>query len=289
MIPERDLHVDDGTLVRWLDDELADEERRAVEAHLAGCEACRASRESIATLSGAFRGWAEWAEPAGTPRSPDVEAILRAVDGGRAGEAPAPTGPEPTPAGRPAFDRSGPRRSPPGRVVGSILRAPVFRAAAVLVLLAGAALAFVPVTRWVEERVSGPETADVVVPAAPGEPDPGSMSVSFRPESRRLAIRVERRQAGERLRVEPAAGPEVEARVLGGDGGEELVVLPDGLAVRTPGPSRAEYVVAVPLTLDGIDLFVAGRRVWSGLPDALPMEWTLDPGADAPAGEGADR
>lgn len=114
------------------------------------------------------------------------------------------------------------------------------------------------------------------------------MSVSFRPAGDRLVIRVERRQTAGALRVERAFGAEVEARVTGGEGGEELTVLPDGLAVRNPGDSSASYRVAVPATVRVIDLFVAGRRSWSGAPDALPVEWTLQTGRRT-AGEGVER
>lgn len=264
----RDVHLDEGTLVRLVDDELSADERRGVEAHLSGCEPCRRERDRIEALSRAFSGWAGWAEPAEPPRLAGVEEILRAADGADA-------------------DGGRGRRSA-GGVVGTILRAPAFRAAAVLVLLAGVALAFPPVSRWVEERVAGP-TAGPGEVAPSADVAPGSISVSFRPAGERLTVRVERLPARGSVRIAPGAGPDVEARVIGGEGDEELTVLPDGLAVRIPEGSTADFAIAVPVTVRAIDLFVAGRRVWSGAPDALPMEWTTSAGADAPADEGAER
>lgn len=263
----RDVHLDEGTLVRWLDEELSVEERRDVEAHLEGCEPCRRSRERLAGLTRAFSRWAELAEPVEPPQIGGVEVVLASAG---------------------VANRKPGRWRTASGVLATIVRAPAFRAAAVLVLLAGVALAFPPIARWVDERAADPG-AEREAAAALEETPPGSVSVSFLPAGDRLAIRVERRQAGGVLRVEPGSGAEVEARVIGGDGGEELTVLPDGLAVRNPDDSSARYAVAIPATVREIEVFVAGRRIWSGSPDRLPVEWTLRVGASASAGEGVER
>lgn len=225
-------HLDEGTIVRLLDGEIADGERRVAEAHLADCPACRASRERVAKLSRAFTGWVALADP---------------EDGADPERVPAPRG---------------------GR--SWISSVPLLRVAAAIALLAGVALALPPALRWARDQSSD---------TRPGEeealPGPGSVTVSFAPVGDRLAIRVEKPQRGGRIRLRPGEGPNVEARVVGGTGLEELLVLPEGVAVRNLAGSTADYEVEVPATLAGVDLVVAGRVVWAGSPGDLPVERDL--------------
>lgn len=52
------------------------------------------------------------------------------------------------------------------------------------------------------------------------------------------------------------------ARVLGGDGSEELVVLPEGLRILNAATSTASYEVVLPPAVQNIEVRIAGRSVW---------------------------
>jgi anti-sigma factor RsiW len=82
------VHVEE-LIPRYLDDDLPGDERRLVEAHLASCEACRASlemfssiEESLVRLRGAVPSWraaeARLSRRLGTAARPSIASIMLA-------------------------------------------------------------------------------------------------------------------------------------------------------------------------------------------------------------------
>jgi hypothetical protein len=85
-------HVDEGTIHAWLDDALSADERRAVEAHVAGCASCAAAvAEARGLVAGASR-------------------ILSALDGGLGAVSAAPPSAAATPIAAARAGRPMPRR-----------------------------------------------------------------------------------------------------------------------------------------------------------------------------------
>jgi hypothetical protein len=62
------MHIDEGRLQAWVDQELQLDERRKVDRHLASCEACRSELGALQSLSAHFAGAVEQLDEA--PRRP---------------------------------------------------------------------------------------------------------------------------------------------------------------------------------------------------------------------------
>jgi hypothetical protein len=228
-----------------------------VESHLAGCADCQAEADRLAAASARASQWLGYADPPAVPAEERgaVRAIRPGLDGpvrvGRRGRAPA----------RPAWWSWG---------------SPVLRAAAVLALVAGAAVAVPSALRWLADSGDSPATVSDPREPAPGAPGTvagnDGLSVSFVPAGNRLVVRLAVAQAAGRVALEPVAGREVHAEVMDGSGVEELVVLPDGLSVRNAAASTASYRIRVPGQITRLELVVGDRPVWSGSASALPRE-----------------
>lgn len=231
-------HLSDGVLVCRVDGELRDGEAERVGRHLAGCARCRGALAEIETLSRRFSRAMTLVDP------------------------PAARGSGSTP---PATLRA------PSRHPG---HAPWWRAAAVLALLAGLAFAIPPVRAWVAERLgltterAGEATGDeVAVPAA--APDDG-IRIAFLHGEDRFVVRVSVPQTAGRLTLAAVAGDSVVAEMgAGGGDAAELLVLPDGLAVRNHPSSTADYRVVVPLGMSEVEVRIGDRVAWSGSPRVL--------------------
>ncbi len=235
-------HVEPGALVRRLDGEMDAAERAGVESHLAGCAECRAAEERLTAAAARVTLWLEHADP---------------------------------PA-RPPADRTGEGRTIrlPARPAWRPWESPLIRAAAVVVLLAGAAVAVPSALRWLDQRgeVAVDEPREPT-PDAPRVEGPGDgLSVSFVPAGDRLVVRLAEAQAAGRVRLEPIAGREVHGEVLEGTGAEELIVLPDGLSIRNGSASTASYRIRVPAQIIVLELMVGDRPAWSGSAASLPLE-----------------
>lgn len=222
-------HLTDGALVRRLDGELGAEEHAGVERHLVECLACRRVLSDLEEVSTRF------------------SAALPAVD-------------------RPAaVDRSaGPRRH--ARPAGL---SALWRVAAAVALLAGLAFAIPPVRAWIADRLGIGTDPGIESPAAGKTPvgagrATDSLRVAFVPDAGRFVVRVASPQAGGRLLLVAAPGEEAVAEIGEREVGAEVLVQPDGIAIRNRPGATADYRVSVPASLASVEVRVGGRVAWSG-------------------------
>lgn len=235
MMPSRSDHVDDGVLLRWIDGEASDLERRAMEVHLAECADCT---RQLSALQAAAQS---------------VHRVLtRVLDV----EAPAATrlaSPHrPVPARREQPHARASARRSPGRG---------WRIAASLVLLLGV-LAAVPELRalvldtWRALTVLGPSVEAVRTVPATSEPEMRSIVEVTPGDSFRVTF--EAAQPAGSLTV--SAHDSATAIILSSDPHTSVMVLPSRVRIANRG-SRADYQIIVPPTLDYLGVGVAGRRL----------------------------
>lgn len=204
------IHADEGTLQGYLDDEVPAADRSALEAHLTSCQTCRAGLEELRGVSGQFSSVLS-----GIDRAPATAAALGEVQA-RVAYARRPTAPDVVPL----------RRSFPLRFA----RASLLKAAALALLVTGAASAAIPdspLRRWVlaawqqlvgmdEIAVTAPEAvaprAPEVVSSVPQE-ELADPVASLVPIEGRLLVRLEGPQPGRRIRVRSTEGSRAEVRL----------------------------------------------------------------------------
>jgi anti-sigma factor RsiW len=188
MMSTGELHLSDGQLVRALDADGSEPERRAWERHLARCGRCARALDEIREESDLVSAWLRRAAFEET-------------------SAPAPA--LPFPAQSDADGRLRPRHR--------TRAAPWLRAAAILVLLA-APVAAIPAARsWIVRQVAGTgDPAPTAAPAAAPAVRPDRPTVlRFVPAAGALTVRFERGASGA-LALEPAGGVEAELHGVGG-------------------------------------------------------------------------
>lgn len=243
------VHVDEGELQAWLDDELRGEAADRVARHLERCVACRDQAQALRTLEG------------------QVRAALRPLDG--------PVDPET--ARWKVRHRRGARKeaSAPGAVRRRRWsRRRSVAAAAVLVLVASgaAALPGSPVRSWIAESMGEAPTPEIHTTTAEGEPVSG-VAVGLRDGRVEVVLH------------EPRPAAEVEVRVGGVDRVE--VQAPAGTRYSTaPGRVEADLgeaaggtlVILIPGSAREVSLAVGRRPImtWSGgtfrLEEGVPAE-----------------
>ena len=151
---------------------------------------------------------------------------------------------------------------------------PVWRAAAAIALLAGLAFAIAPIRAWMAERLGlatdpAAESPAVVEPTGVDPADEG-LRIAFVPEGDRFVVRVAVAQAAGTLTLAATTGDSASAEIAGsGPVAADLLVLPDGLGIRNDATSTADYRVAVPSRLIGVEVRIADRVAWSGSPRLL--------------------
>jgi hypothetical protein len=244
-------HLDEGALLRRMDGELELAESAGVEAHLAACGRCRAELDEMAAVAGR------------------VSSALRLID----------VAPQ---IGRePARERRA--AAPPWH------RSAIWRAAAVIALVAGLGLAIAPIRAWVAERLglAGDRNATTESPTAdpPATAPTGgsSVRVAFVPAGDRFRILLATPQVEGALHLAAAPGDTASGEIVGADGAD-LLVLPDGLGIRNHPFSTAEYRVAVPRRIASVVVEIAGREEWRGSPENLSAA-----GIRIGLGDGLDR
>jgi len=217
-------HLEAGQLVRILDGESVEGAE-----HIAGCDICAAELRGIAAESKAVAGGL--ALLGGAP-----DDIVRA----RAR----------------AAVRAAARRKPASR-----WQRPAWRAAAAIVIVAGAGIVAVPVAArivdWARAWTPVPGR-EAVVDVAPEALPPTGAPVRFRPTDLVFRVELQHRQVGGAVTVRPVDGDHAIARIMGG-GDESLVVLPSGILVDNGHESNADYFVDVPIhAVRRIQVIVAG-------------------------------
>lgn len=195
-----------------------------MERHVARCGTCAARRRALVERSEAVRSaLAEW--------SPTVSFV--------------------------GAQNAAPLHAPSRRAgLVRLWRAPALRAAAVLLALAAVAATAQPVRKWVAARWEQLRTI-VAPPSAPAPPEvraPGASEVRFTPSGPVFTIEVAARQAAGRLTIDVAGDSIASALVSGGDGSEELVVLPERLRVVNPPTTIASYHVRLPRGVDEVQV-----------------------------------
>jgi hypothetical protein len=138
-----------------------------------------------------------------------------------------------------------------------------WRAAAAVLVLVAIGGAVHPVRAWVLKRAEALWTAL----AGPAEPDRAAgrsaetaeTAVSFVPADGPFTIEIANRQAMGSLALEATRGDTARAAVVGGTGGEGLVVLPAGLRIANPPTSGARYRIMLPARLGPVRVIV-GRE-----------------------------
>jgi hypothetical protein len=272
-----DAHVDDGRLNALLDGELAPDEVRAVEGHLAGCAECRRRLEEARRFlqeAGELLEVLDTPAPVAVPRQSVARtAKERAVAVGRTQEEPAitiePAGAEPktqqSPAIRPIFrEEAGPRTARPFP-----WRQLAWAASVVLALGAGlfsgprlfrapptSDVAAAPATSpEATTRAAEPAAA---APAAPGRSRTGSATPLVKPR----AVRGQKATDEVALRELPPPTQRTAARVAdsgrqaGADEAQNVAGVTRGQpaaaplagagAAAAPVPARAEELAAAP-------------------------------------------
>jgi len=223
-------HMEDGDVIRLLDGECSQEEARLFRTHMHECEACRRMMDELRQLSEQFSSALQLTDEPPALSPPEVVGTIR------------PPVPQP-----------------------HWTRWRVTRAAAAIVMLA-AALSATPARAWLAERweslkslvvgapVEQPETA----PAPAQLRDPASV-ITFAPAGPEFTLRVMHAQAGGTLylTVDPTAS--ASAGVIGGDGSEEIVVLPNGFQIHNVATSTASYEVRLPDYLETLAVRIGDR------------------------------
>jgi anti-sigma factor RsiW len=220
------MHLDDGTLQAFLDDELDVAERAAVAEHLLGCGDCQASHDTLTRANALFMQSVSML---------DMEPTVLA-----SGAAPA--------------RRQG-WRSGPGT-------ASFVRAAALVVVLAAAASAAVPgspVREWVVRAVAGPveETSAPAEPAVvpPAEVPPAPAGLAIEPSDGALTVALSR-LSGMEIQLEALSGPRATVRVVGARQEPSFGTGPGRLEVREGAGGTVS--VGLPVGVEGARLEMDG-------------------------------
>jgi hypothetical protein len=235
-------HLEDATLVQYLDAAIAGEEREAAARHLATCGACA---DRLAVVQ---RRTARLAELLAATDVPVSDTLLRT-----------PRRPVPVPALAAAVVLMA---ATAAATVQPVRAWVVERSLAVWTLVTG-----------------GSEAHGAASAERPADPA-ATASVSFVPSGRTFFVQVAVHQRVGTVTVVSEAGSAVTAEVRGG-GPEQLVVLPDGLRIDNTDASSADYTVIVPATLREVSVAVAGRVVVRLTPGGAASAWTVPLGADA--------
>ncbi len=218
-------HIEDGDLIRLLDRECLPEEEEQIRQHLRDCAECRRSAAELERLSHQFGLALRRGDVAGESSAVDAQAVARA-----------------------RF----PRR--------------MLQAAAILLIVAVAAS---PARAWLVEGWLALRSLFTEAPAPgqpEGEPSIGVVEttavVTFPAVGSDFSLEVVSTQSRGTVVIAIDSVPSASARVLGGDGSEELVVLPGGLRILNAAASTASYEILLPLVVRNIAVRVAGRTVW---------------------------
>ncbi|NIM52596.1 MAG: hypothetical protein GTO22_25685, partial [Gemmatimonadales bacterium] len=211
-------HIENGDLIRLLDGECQPEEEEWINRHLRDCTDCRRSAAELEQLSHLFglalrRGDAAAESSEGTPRRVTGAVGTRSV-------------------------------------VRRWTRMRMLRAAAVLLVVAIAAS---PARAWLVEGWLAIRSlfTEAPQPAQPMEEPSIDVAeamavVTFTAVDSSFSLEVVSTQSRGTVTIAVDSVSSVTARVIGGDGTEELVVLPGGLRIVNSAASTASYEIIVP-------------------------------------------
>jgi hypothetical protein len=235
-MPKDGNHIEDGDIIRLLDGECGQDEKRSIREHLQDCAQCQHEADELERLS---RGFGLLLQRADVMPAPSEATTRR-------GEKPA---------------------------VGLMLaprwtRTRVLKAAAVVALVI-TAIGVSPARAWLVDGWQAIRSLFTEGSAEPKQPPPPSETatapavVTFTPRGPAFTIDVSSAQISGTVSLAMDSGPSASARVLGGDGSEELVVHRGGLHIVNAPTSSARYEIVVPQSISTLELIIAGRTVLS--------------------------
>ena len=224
-------HVDDGDLIRLRDGECPLSEERVLRRHLDGCATCRENSERVEHLAvGFFAAMEEIQHPEG-------------VQSGS----------------RNATWVSASRRHMSTPLPWHARRA--VRVAAATAAVLAIALTAAPVRAFVAAGWQAVMTLFSAASTPAFDVQQASSLVSFVPQGEDFLVDFVNTQSRGTLSVVVDTGVAASARVLGGDGLDELIVLQAGLRVRNRTVSSSDFELRLPPSLRNIEIRIAGRTV----------------------------
>jgi hypothetical protein len=236
-------HLTDGELVRYLDHEVEEAERRELMRHLSSCDACA---ERLQTLS---------------DKSREVGRRIAALDAdARADEL---TRARALAAARNARRAHRPAGMQPARV------------AAVLATIALGSLTVQPVRAWLMDQWESLTDADVAAPiaTAPRALDESGSRVRFTPTAEVFTLEIDHLQTTGSLTIQLGGADPATAQIVNG-AGENLLVLPSGVRIENREGSQADYLVTLPANLRTVQV-VAGQTAIAIIPvEGASDRWT---------------
>jgi anti-sigma factor RsiW len=256
-------HLEDGDLVSLLGDELSADERAAAKAHLGRCDACAARLDACRVevrdamrLLGALP--AATIDPARRARS---LAAIRDAASRREVPMIAPT--------------VAPRTIRWPRFVPATALA---RAAAVAALLVAGGVAASPAGAWIVDRVRDllqpaervvavEEPASTILPAH-------SSVVGFIPVGDEMVLGLRSAQQGGELVIRIEDTTSASARVTGGQGDLDVIILPGSLLIQNHPRMVARYEVIIPARLERVRVRVGDADEMVLSPAELGAGWS---------------
>jgi hypothetical protein len=241
-------HIDDGELVRYLDNELSVDVLAQVRKHLTLCSECQVKFDALRERAESFHRAMGSLDlpPAATPTVDDAGASVRSIPS------------SPTVSWR-------------------------WRIAAMIAVVIGITLTVTPARAWLLETIDSIRT--VFQPAGQTPVPPPEISVTG--SSVRFAVTdsvlfvefVTRPKSGTlTLQREPSEA-QVSAAMLGGTGDDEIVVFGAGIRVVNTTESTADYVVTLPTATVLVEVRVGGAVVARHRPGTDAVVWNLGAGA----------
>lgn len=241
-------HVDDGDLIRLRDGECPLTEERVLRDHLERCETCSDNSERIERLADGFFAAVDEIQ------HPDVVQLARKK------------------AAKIAAIGRHTRHTAPWHSRRAV------RVAAVVAVVLGLTLTTAPARALVAAGWRAVKTLFVGAPPAAPELQQATSLVSFVPQGEEFLIDFVSTQSRGTLSVVVDTVNSAFARVMGGDGLDELIVLQAGLRIRNRTASSASYELRLPRFLRDIEVRIAGRTVaafsTAGLTQAA--RWEVD-------------
>jgi anti-sigma factor RsiW len=237
-------HLENGDLIRLLDRECSSEEEERIKRHLRDCVACRQNAAELERLSHLFGLALQRGDVTGDTSAAETRPLRR--------------------------------RWPRKRML---------QAAAILLIVAAAAS---PARAWLVEGWLALRSLFTEAPAPvqpEREPSIGvaetTAVVTFAAVGSDFSLEVVSAQSRGTVVIASGSVPSASARVLGGDGSEELVVLPGGLRILNVATSTASYEIVLPPVVRNIEVRIGGRTVWrldeTALSGPIRQEFELAP------------
>lgn len=224
-------HIEDCDLIRLLDSECEEAEERVLQHHLDSCRECRRRGDYLARLSEGF------------------SMALLDLDEHFSAEAQLPH--------RPSVAQTAAKHRAvrPWRSRRSLRLLAAIGALVLVIVSAGPAYGWVA-ARWemFKSLVAGPQPVEVGSQVSPP-------IVTFVPAGTEFRIDFVQAQAEGILSIVADTTRSASARIIGGDGSDEIVVLRSGLRVLNRPESSASYQLRLPSLLKVVEVRVGGAVV----------------------------